>query len=115
MNRPQPALPTLTEVIEIVSPDERGTLPLAPESVPMESLGAPASAAAAPAAGSDAWMAGLLQRLQPRVDAWLETRGSALLAEASRTLARDLARELSAELPALARAAADELRRDAKG
>jgi hypothetical protein len=106
VNRPQPALPTLTEVIEIVAVDERGSLPLAPESVPMESAPRPAP----PAPGSDAWLAGVLQRLQPRVDAWLEARGSALLAEASRTLAR----ELSAELPALARAAVDELRRDLK-
>jgi hypothetical protein len=109
------SLPTLTEVIEVVSRDERADiapLPLPPESVPLEWLegGLPAPARATLSAPSEAWVEAVLQRLQPRVDAWLEARAMHLLGEASRALAR----ELSAELPALARAAVDELAREGK-
>lgn len=110
------ALPTLTEVIEVVSRDEHADtapLPLPPDSVPLELLeaGLPRPApTVGPTAPSPAWVEAVLQRLQPRVDAWLETRASQLLGEASRTLAR----ELSAELPALARSAIDELMREGK-
>lgn len=112
------AVPTLTEVIEVVPGDERADiapLPLPPDSVPLELLeaglpAAPLRAAPTMAPPSEAWVQAVLQRLQPRLDAWLETRASQLLGEASRTLAR----ELAAELPGLTRAAIDELAREHK-
>jgi hypothetical protein len=109
------SLPTLTEVIEVVPAEERADiapLPLPPESVPLELLeaGLPAIAPPASQPPSEAWVQAVLQRLQPRLDAWMETRASQLLGEASRTLAR----ELAAELPGLARTAIDELARERK-
>jgi DNA polymerase IIIc chi subunit len=112
------ALPTLTEVIEVVPGDERADiapLPLPPDSVPLELLeaGLPVGCVrSAPKAAQppEAWVQAVLQRLQPRLDAWLETRATQLLGEASRTLAR----ELAADLPGLARAAIDELAREPK-
>jgi hypothetical protein len=110
------SLPTLTEVIEVASHDERADiapLPLPPESVPMElrDAGLPPAAPPVLSPPSEAWIGAVLQRLQPRVDAWVEARAQQLVGEASRTLAR----ELSTELPALARTAIDEVARDAKG
>jgi hypothetical protein len=107
------SLPTLTEVIEVVPGEERADiapLPLPPESVPLELLEAGLPTASPPPvqAPSEAWVQAVLQRLQPRVDTWLETRASQLLSEASRSLAR----ELADELPALTRAAIDELARE---
>jgi hypothetical protein len=58
----------------------------------------------------------VVQRLQPRLDAWLQVRTEALLNELLRSqiddAARALGRALSAELPALAREALDEVRKD---
>jgi len=112
-------LPTLTEVVEVVvDTTMAGPLPLAPESMPMESLEAPPPVAAAlPRLVSQrALVDAVVQRLQPRVDAWIQVRAELLMNELLRSqideVARELGRALSAELPALAREALDEVRKD---
>jgi len=111
-------LPTLTEVVEVVVDTAMaGPLPLAPESMPMEMLEAPPPAAALPRLVSQrALVDAVVQRLQPRVDAWIQVRAELLMNELLRSqideVARALGRALSAELPALAREALDEVRKD---
>lgn len=129
-------LPTLTEVIEI-APDALAPtepLPLAPESVPLE----PARAAAAPAAYPKTLpRLGLLgpeeaarivdavvERLQPRLEAWVREQFAPVTADALQQVVRDavqasvdaaaadMARRLRLELPALARSALEDVRAD---
>jgi hypothetical protein len=124
MSSPKGLLPTLTEVIELepaVDGMPAGPLPLAPDSMPLEMLGREAAGAVPRRAGfgiTDEGAQALLQRLQPRLDAWIEARAAALLADAvSDAMAqasRALAREVSAQLPTLAREALEELRREGK-
>lgn len=124
MSSPKGLLPTLTEVIELdpaVDGILSGPLPLAPDSMPLEMLGREAAGAVLCRAGvgiTDEGAQALLQRLQPRLDAWIEARAASLLADAvsdaMAQAARALAREVSAQLPMLAREALEELRREGK-
>jgi hypothetical protein len=89
--------------------------------MPLEMLGREAAGAVLCRAGvaiTDEGAQALLQRLQPRLDAWIEARAAALLtdavSEAMVQASRALAREVSAQLPALAREALEELRREGK-
>jgi len=112
-------LPTLTEVVEVVVDEAAmsGPLPLAPESIPIESLEVPPVVAPLPRLVSQrALVDAVVQRLQPRLDAWIQVRVELLMNEMLRSqieeAARTLGRALSAELPALAREALDEVRKD---
>lgn len=129
------ALPTLTEVIEIASAEAAPTepLPLAPESVPLE------PARAVPPQAADQALPRLrvlgaeeaarivdavVERLQLRLEAWVQEQLSAVVSTAVQDAVReavqasvqaaatDMARRLRRELPALARAALDEVRPD---
>jgi hypothetical protein len=118
MNRQN--LPTLTEVVE-VTPDEATVsqpVPLAPESMPLESLDRPppVSPTVPRLVSQRALIDAVVHRLQPRLDAWIQARTELVLNELLRSqvdeVARTLGRALSAELPALAREALDEVRKD---
>ena len=120
MNPSHAGVPTLTEVIDVVAemPADSAPLPLAPESIALDMQeDATMQAAARPRLMSqDALVNALVERLAPRLDAWLEMHANSLLQTTLRAhadeAARALARALSAQLPALAREALDELRRD---
>jgi hypothetical protein len=116
----RPDLPTLTEVVEVVvhGTTVSGPLPLAPESMPLESLEVPPPVMAPPPrlVSQRALVDAVVQRLQPRLDAWIQVRIELAMTEVLRSqideVARTLGRALSAELPALAREALDEVRKD---
>jgi hypothetical protein len=113
-------LPTLTEVVEVIPHEATSSLPmpLAPESMPLESRDSPPPVAPPlPRLVSQrALIDAVVHRLQPRLDAWIQVRTELLLNELLRSqvdeVARTLGRALSAELPALAREALDEVRKD---
>jgi hypothetical protein len=118
MNRQN--LPTLTEVVEVTADEATVSrpLPLAPESMPMESLDSQLPAIPPPprlASQQRALIDAVVHRLQPRLDAWIQVRTELVLNELLRSqveeVARTLGRALSAELPALAREALDEVRK----
>jgi len=95
MIAPRGALPTLTEVIDIEEAalvPVAGNLPLAPESVPLESQ---------PVIQPDPAIAlttQVLETLRPRIDALLTARLQAVMAPQLERLADDLAESLRSEL-----------------
>jgi hypothetical protein len=134
MTTTRSTLPTLTEVIQLTPGEAVPTepLPLAPESVPLDSM---APRAAKPAEGllrlsmlgpeeAARIVDAVVARLQPQLETWVRDQiGQALresveaaVRDAVRTqvdaAAADVARRLRTELPTLARAALDAVRPD---
>jgi hypothetical protein len=118
-------LPTLTEVIDLQKSkpsayDETAPMPIQDESVPLEDaalealhLRAPGSAEAL--AQDEELVAQVLVRLQPRLEAWVETKVRHALAELlpvlTESAALSVARDLHAEMPELLSLALDEVHR----
>jgi hypothetical protein len=114
----QGSVPTLTEVIEVSevtagSGDGATPLPLAPESIPLETLAPDVSAADA----DQTLLQAVIEQLQPQLEALIQARLAGVVAEILKAeldaAGRSLAHELRAQLPALVREALDEVRRQA--
>lgn len=127
MTPPRGALPTLTEVIEITPCEGAPTVsvPLAPDSEPLEPLPSMPTRRSEPALprlgpfGPDEVariVDAVVEQLQPRIEGWVREQLSAAVTEAVRasveTAADDVARRLRSELPTLVRTALEEVRPD---
>ncbi len=118
-------LPTLTEVIDLQTPnasayDATAPMPIQDESVPLEdsAFGALRVHTTRPVhalAQDEELVAQVLVRLQPRLEAWVEAKVRHALAELlpvwTESAALSVARDLHAEMPELLSLALDEVQR----